>query len=720
MSIFDGLFSGTNISDDARGTTATALQALGAGLLSGDRYQPIGPGFSQTLALAQKGSPKAALKQILLQAGYSEADAEKLSANEAVAKLAIDQKREAGLDADIKAAFPTVPTGQASITPPAPSGAAAGVRLNGDAATSFLNTLIGKESGGNATAKNPNSSATGLTQFTSGTWDQMMRQHPELGLTPDGRTDPEQAKRAALAYARDNAAELGKSGHEATPGNLYLGHFLGGGGATRFLNGLRNNPNAPAASYADPSAVAANRSVFFNRDGTPKSAQDFYNERTSRFGGGAPVQTADAGAAAQRQPTATDAPSPGLPRLAGQPAPAELGVESNILNSPMRQQMAGDNPADVPNTGAQPAGFNIPPAPGSQPTQVPANTTQNAARIRLQNEVNQTLALIARSGSRGERGKALAEALKLKIAPLQKYLEPTDIERTLAAADAASPEAAAIIRNSITDARPTSVREFEYARGTPGFEEYQKRMAESARSQVNIDQRAAGKFEEGLGSAAADRFNELIKTGDAANGRLSDLNTLRETSRALGSLGKSAEARAALGPYLESIGIKVDGLSDIQLFNSTVDRLAPQLRAPGSGVTSDRDLAGFTNSIGRLSNSPEAREKILDVFEAAARNQKEAARIARQVSAGKMTREVGEDALQNLPDPMTAFREYRKNNPDPGAPQQQGQRQAPVQMNTTDRAMSLRNARDALKRNPGARDAILQRLRDAGLPSDGL
>lgn len=685
MALFDG------IGDETQGSIGNALQAVGLGLLSGNRDQPIGPGFGAFMAGIQKGSPRAALKQLLLQVGYPEAEAEKLSVNEQVAKLAIDQKREEGFGNLVNGAFGTGSTPSAPrVSPPAPGGPAAGASLNGGPALTgsigdYAKAIQSNESGGNYQALGPvtrtGDRAYGAYQVMGANIPQWTKEALGQPMTPEQFLQSKEAQDKVFQHRFGGYVEKYGNPQDAASA-WFTGRPQAQGGSSRDVLGTTGN------SY-----VAK------------------FNNALARVAGQAPARVADAGSAAAPQTaTAND----------GTAIQTELGPVAftpSATPGPAGQQ---DNPADVPNTGAQPVGFNVPPAPGSQPAQQPANATQNAARIRLQNEVNQTLALIARTGMYGDRGKALAEALKLKIQPLQKFLEPTDIERTLAAADAANPEAAAILRNSITDSRPASVREFEYARGTPGFEEYQKRMAEAGRSQVNIDQRAAGKFEEGLGTKAAERFNGLIEAGDAANGRLSDLNTLRETSRALGSLGKSAEARAALGPYLESVGIKVDGLSDIQLFNSTVDRLAPQLRAPGSGATSDRDLAGFTNSIGRLSNSPEAREKILDVFEAAARNQKDAARIARQVSAGKMTREAGEDALQNLPDPMTAFREYRKNNPDPGAPQPQGQRQAPVQMNTTERAVSLRNARNALKANPGARDAILQRLRDAGLPTDGL
>lgn len=154
-------------------------------------------------------------------------------------------------------------------------------------AGSYLSTLIGKESGNNPAAKNPMSSATGLGQFTTGTWRDLAVKRPELALTPDGRTDPDQSQRAILALAEENAPILrANGGHAPTPGNLYLAHFLGGQGAARFLNGMTVDPNAPAASYVGRDQAAANRAVFYRKDGTPKTAAQVYSELTSRFGGG--------------------------------------------------------------------------------------------------------------------------------------------------------------------------------------------------------------------------------------------------------------------------------------------------------------------------------------------------------------------------------------------------------------------------------------------------
>lgn len=104
----------------------------------------------------------------------------------------------------------------------------------------YLANIRAAESGGNDLAKNARSSATGRYQFTSGTWAEMMRRHPELGLTPDGRTDPLQQEIAIRAFTAGNAQTLKASGIEATGGNLYAAHFLGAGGAKTVLQAAGN------------------------------------------------------------------------------------------------------------------------------------------------------------------------------------------------------------------------------------------------------------------------------------------------------------------------------------------------------------------------------------------------------------------------------------------------------------------------------------------------
>lgn len=119
---------------------------------------------------------------------------------------------------------------------------------------SYYGYATQRESSGNPRAKNPRSTATGLHQFLEGTWADLSRRRPDLGLTPDGRTDPEQSTRAMKAFTEENAATLKNKGHEPTQANLYLAHRFGPGGA---LKALSANPDTPVSDVF-PEVMSAN------------------------------------------------------------------------------------------------------------------------------------------------------------------------------------------------------------------------------------------------------------------------------------------------------------------------------------------------------------------------------------------------------------------------------------------------------------------------------
>lgn len=120
---------------------------------------------------------------------------------------------------------------------------------------SYFNAIRSAESGGNDSAKNPLSSATGRYQFTAGTWRGLMASNPELGLTENGRTDPAQQERAIRAFTAQNARDLSSAGIQVNPGSLYAAHFLGSGGARSVLSG---DDNAPVSAYVGPEVMKAN------------------------------------------------------------------------------------------------------------------------------------------------------------------------------------------------------------------------------------------------------------------------------------------------------------------------------------------------------------------------------------------------------------------------------------------------------------------------------
>lgn len=119
----------------------------------------------------------------------------------------------------------------------------------------YLASTRSSESGGNDRAKNPKSTATGRYQFLGSTWNGLAKKYPQLGLTPDGRYDPEQQERAMMRFTYDNANSLDRAGIPITNGTLYAAHFLGDGGARKVL---RANPNTPVAQLVGGDVISAN------------------------------------------------------------------------------------------------------------------------------------------------------------------------------------------------------------------------------------------------------------------------------------------------------------------------------------------------------------------------------------------------------------------------------------------------------------------------------
>ncbi len=110
----------------------------------------------------------------------------------------------------------------------------------------LVNKIIKVESAGNARAKNPLSTATGLGQFIESTWLRMMRDYrPDLANSMSRqallelRFDPALSREMVRNLAREGEAYLRSRGHTITPGNLYLCHFLGAAGAAKALSAPR-------------------------------------------------------------------------------------------------------------------------------------------------------------------------------------------------------------------------------------------------------------------------------------------------------------------------------------------------------------------------------------------------------------------------------------------------------------------------------------------------
>ncbi|QHL90163.1 hypothetical protein GVO57_04085 [Sphingomonas changnyeongensis] len=103
----------------------------------------------------------------------------------------------------------------------------------------------------------------------------------------DLRRDPRTAALMAAEHAADNKAELeARFGRNMGSADLYMAHFLGLGGARRFIAALDSDPGQPAARMF-PAAAAANRNVFFAPDGRARSVAEIHGRFAERLERGA-------------------------------------------------------------------------------------------------------------------------------------------------------------------------------------------------------------------------------------------------------------------------------------------------------------------------------------------------------------------------------------------------------------------------------------------------
>jgi len=171
------------------------------------------------------------------------------------------------------------------------------------------NTAIA-ESGGVATAKNPLSSATGLHQFTQGTWNKMIETYrPDLleGRTKQEvlalRTDPNLSTEMATNLARENADYLESRGLPVNEGSLYLSHFLGSNAAA---NVLKASPDTPISNLVGEKAIKANQDVL----GGDRTAADVAQWASNRMYASAPARGAVAASGTEPLPGPLDAYQP--------------------------------------------------------------------------------------------------------------------------------------------------------------------------------------------------------------------------------------------------------------------------------------------------------------------------------------------------------------------------------------------------------------------------
>ncbi|ALK09049.1 hypothetical protein [Blastochloris viridis] len=189
------------------------------------------------------------------------------------------------------------------------------------------------------------STATGLFQFLDDTWLETLKADGArygygqyagaIVRTPSGnldiadpalkqqvmalREDPLANAVMGGAFTNRNAADLRTVlGRQPTDGELYVAHFFGSAGARKFLDLVGTSPAAPADTVF-PEAAGANRPIFYDKSGRPRSAAEVYAVLVKQHG----TETTTQATASAPQPTM---PQPTMPQPQALPQPAALAL----------------------------------------------------------------------------------------------------------------------------------------------------------------------------------------------------------------------------------------------------------------------------------------------------------------------------------------------------------------------------------------------------------
>lgn len=246
---------------DALGEIGMAFAFGAAADLTGRVGGAVVRAGADTIRTAETANPKVVAK------AFAKAVPDQLrSANEAAALHVIER------DVDVRDANPfdgfagedahmaRASAAQRALIDPPVAGAARAVVRGREGIEAYLAAARAQESGGNPGARSTTSSASGLYGFTNGTWVATYRQaFPNTGLSDAAilrrKGDVALQERLMRTFTEANARWLQRNGMEATPGNLYVVHHLGQGGADAVLGA---GADVPLARILPAEVMAAN------------------------------------------------------------------------------------------------------------------------------------------------------------------------------------------------------------------------------------------------------------------------------------------------------------------------------------------------------------------------------------------------------------------------------------------------------------------------------
>ena len=204
----------------------------------------------------------------------------------------------------------------------------------------------------------------------------------------------------------------------------------------------------------------------------------------------------------------------------------------------------------------------------------------------------------------------------------------------------------------------TAIQNFKFGQQNPDFVDHQQNLKRAGATNVNVaGAKGETEFQKTLGKRSADMFGKFAEEGVAAQ----DNSILIDQISQL--IPKEGGFITGIKGKLAGFGFNVgEGTSDLQAFQSLIDRLTPQQRQGLPGSASDRDVAMFKNSLPNLFNLPGGNDIIINTMSALNAAKLERGRIGNQVMTGEMTRKQAITALRSIRDPLANFKQFRKSN----------------------------------------------------------
>jgi len=172
-------------------------------------------------------------------------------------------------------------------------------------------------------------------------------------------------------------------------------------------------------------------------------------------------------------------------------------------------------------------------------------------------------------------------------------------------------------------------------------------------------------FQEASEKKQAEVFSGIQESGLAAQRSAKDINKLGSLLTKVDTGGVAAFKQAA-----GNLGIKTEGLDDIQAAQAIINKLVPAQRPPGSGTMSDADLALYKESLPRLINQPGANKEIVRSMKEINQYIIKEGQIASDVLDQKITPAEGRRKLLELGNPIQDFFE-RNQAASPTSPRTQ-------------------------------------------------